>query len=217
MVIRTSPGSGLALAQIGQEELGKSLSLLAAVDLKPRPEGWDWFWRGWRNHKLKAHRAYLYELLDPQRIEMKAPDGRVLDGGPLRDSITAEKESGLYVDFDETKGEFTSPIESVQAYEAHSRLATLGYLGVTASVLHDVLSAKDSLDRATAFSEIAFRICTESLYQQDMPSILDQFAARSAKRRELVDDLRQGFSQNRMRAHRAGKSVDSQVGKPGTK
>jgi AbiV family abortive infection protein len=196
MLVNAHSAVALGLAQIGQEEIGKSLSLLAAIGLKPVPDAWNWFWQGWRDHGMKAHRAYLYELLDPLRIEIQAPDGRILDGGPLRDRIAMEKEAAFYVDFDGMTKEFIAPEDAVKHFEAYSRIATLGYLARTASIVHDTLIAKDLEYRTTAFSEIAFRICTENIYQQDMTAILEEFAKRSPKRHELIEDLRRGFAEN---------------------
>ena len=47
-LLRKFPDKALALAQLGQEELGKSLTLLAAFALPQDPVAWAWFWEGWR-------------------------------------------------------------------------------------------------------------------------------------------------------------------------
>jgi hypothetical protein len=69
-LIRTFPDKALALGQLGQEEVGRSLTLLAAFSLPTEGHAWRWFWRGWNNHQLKAHRAYLYECVSPLRVEL---------------------------------------------------------------------------------------------------------------------------------------------------
>jgi hypothetical protein len=61
----------------------------------------------------------------------------------------------------------------------------------------------DSMFRLSAFGEIAFRICSEGLYQQDMPEILTQFENRSARHRLLVEDLSAAFSMVRTVLHDA--------------
>lgn len=189
----------LGLAQLGQEEVGKSLSLLAAIGMTPVEDGWKWFWRDWRDHRTKAHRAYLYEIIDPQRIEIRVGSGRQYDGGPLRENIAHEKEAAFYLDYDAAKSEFIHPLSAVKPEEAWSRLLTLGYLALTASTLHDALFESDAQFRLSAFSEIAFRLCTESIYQQDMPAILDEFGARSGRHAELVSSLRAHLAVNRLR------------------
>ena len=71
----TFPDKALALAQVGQEEIGKSLTILAAFALRKDSPAWEGFWYGWHSHNLKAHRAFLYELLNPLRIELTFADG----------------------------------------------------------------------------------------------------------------------------------------------
>ncbi len=188
------PDKGLALAQVGQEEIGKSLTLLAAFALPADSAAWEWFWRGWHSHNLKAHRAFLYELLNPLRIELDAPDGSRFAGQPLRSSMPREKESGLYVDFDEASGCFVAPASSVTRFEALARTCTLSYLAATADATRRALLNTDSTFRLSAFGEVALRICSEQLYQQDMPELLNQFGNRSPRHRLLLEDLRTAYA-----------------------
>jgi AbiV family abortive infection protein len=206
---KTFPDKALALAQVGQEEIGKSLTLLAAFALPEDLAAWGWFWDGWHSHNLKAHRAFLYEWLNPTRIELKYPDGARFAGEPLRASMPREKESGLYVDYDENSASFVAPASSVTHFEALARTSTLLYLGATAEATRRALMNADSMFRLSAFGEIAFRICSEGLYQQDMPEILSQFENRSARHRLLVQDLRTAFSMIRTVLHDA---ADAQRG-----
>ncbi len=183
------PEIALGLAEIGQEELGKSLSLLAAFHLPQKPEDWKWLWSGWTNHQLKCHRAFLYELIHPRRIELHNSDGMLTAGGPLREKIQHEKESSFYVNFD--SGRFISPQDSIKLLETANRVFTLLNLAVTAFYLENALRAKDESFRLQAFAEIAFRICSEELYQQDVPAILAEFESRSTQHASLVTDLRE--------------------------
>jgi AbiV family abortive infection protein len=125
-LIQAFPDKALALGQLGQEEVGRSLTLLAAFSLPSRAHAWEWFWRGWNNHQLKAHRAYLYEIISPLRIEIKGPNGRRFAGEPLRPRISQEKEAGLYVDFDASSGRFLSPSQQVSNLEATARTMNAG-------------------------------------------------------------------------------------------
>ncbi len=186
----TFPDKALALAQVGQEEIGKSLTVLAGFALRKDSPAWEGFWDGWHSHNLKAHRAFLYELLNPLRIELKSPDGTRFAGQPLRPSMPLEKEAGLYVDFDESSGSFVAPASSVTPFEALARTSTLCYLGATADATRRALMNTDSMFRLSAFGEIAFRMCSEALYQQDMPEILKEFEGRSARHRLLMEDFR---------------------------
>jgi AbiV family abortive infection protein len=190
----TFPDKSLALAQIGQEEVGKSLSLLAAFALRQDARSWTWFWSGWYSHNLKAHRAFLYELLNPTRIELVSKGTVFYSGHPLRQTMPQEKESGLYVDFDETTSSFVTPSLTVTRVEAASRCSTLLYLGLTADAICRTLTASNSAFRLAAFGEVAFRICSENIYQQDMPNILLSFEKRSAEHKLIVDNLAEAFA-----------------------
>lgn len=193
-LLGTFPDKALALAQIGQEEVGKSLTLLAAFALPQTPNAWVWFWKGWRDHNLKAHRAYLYELLNPLRLELSSADGKHYAGEPLHGSLPREKELGLYVDFSEETGSFVAPQFAIQRFEAIARTSTLAYLAATADATRRALTFVDPPFRLPAFAEIALRVCSENLYQQDMPGILLQFGSRSSKHKALLEDLQTAYT-----------------------
>ena len=82
----TRSAIALALAEIGQEEIGKSLSLLAAIALPADLHSATWFWKPWTHHRTKAHRAFLYELIGPTRIEMETPG----HNRPIRSSLAVD-------------------------------------------------------------------------------------------------------------------------------
>jgi AbiV family abortive infection protein len=183
----------LGLAQLGQEEIGKSLSILAAMCLPDTDEGWQWFWSNWRDHKVKAHRAFLYELFSPLRIELKTPKGDLLVGLSQRLSIPLEKEVAFYVNFDESTKSFVAPETSVSTEEAMNRLMSVCYLSNKAFGIYQGLEANDSKFRYSAIAEIAFRVCTENLYQQDMPKVFEEFRCRSERHDALIRALAKEF------------------------
>lgn len=191
------PDKALALAQIGQEEVGKSLTLLAAFYLPSDVAAWQWFWKDWSAHQVKAHRAFIYELIDPMRLEMQSPDGKKYSGLPLRAKIHQEKEAGLYVDFDVQNLRFLCPAETVSSFEAFARTSTLFYLGATADAVRKALFNAEEDFRLSAFGELAYRICSENIYQQDMPKILDEFSLRSNQHSLLISDLNIALEANK--------------------
>ena len=195
-LIKAFPDKALALGQLGQEEVGRSLTLLAAFTLPADADAWGWFWKGWTNHQLKAHRAYLYEIISPLRLEITAPDGRHFGGEPLRPKISEEKEAGLYVDFDHASGRFLSPCQQVSDFEAAARTTTLAYLCATADGVRRALLASDDLFRLSAFGELAFRICSQHIYQQDMPQLIDEFRGRTPRHEALIADLETALAAN---------------------
>lgn len=179
----------LALAQIGQEEIGKSLTILASFSLPEEPEAWKWFWKGWRDHKLKAHRAYLYELVTPLRLSISSTDGQTHDGGPLRNPITREKEIGLYVDYDSSEGSFVLPKHKISSFDCLARISTLMYLSATADAVNRALSHEDSDFRFKSFGHMAFKFCTEEIYQQQMPAVYDRISSMSEQHSRMIADL----------------------------
>jgi AbiV family abortive infection protein len=190
------PQIALGLSQLAQEEIGKSLSILAAFQLK---EGdWKWFWSAWLDHNKKSHRAFLYELISPHRIEMRSEAGERFVGFPKRAAMPQEKEAAFYVNYDETKQTFLLPEENVSNVEMLNRTMTASYLAQKAFFIHSALEMSDAEFRYDAFSEIALRVCTEDLYQEDMPAIFEEFRLRSERHAALIEDM----------AHEIGKEKD---------
>lgn len=196
-LLKEFPDKALALGQLGQEELGKSLTLLAGFGLPPNGDSWKWFWKGWSDHQLKAHRAFLYEIISPLRLGVQAPDGRRLAGEPLRPKISQEKEAGFYVDFDHASGRFIVPFEQVSLLDASVRVTTLSYLSATADAVRRALLADDVPFRLRAFGELALRICSEDLYQQDMPRLSAEMSARGSRYAALISDLETALAANK--------------------
>lgn len=183
------PAKALALAQIGQEEVGKSLTILAAFGLPNQPEKWSWFWDGWRDHNLKAHRAYLYELVTPFRLGTSSPDGQVHDGEPRRSPISKEKEVGFYVDCDKGSKKFTSPLESVSVLDCVVRISTLLSLVSIAYAVNQTLTREKPDFRFLEFGKLALRLCSEEIYQQDMPKLFRHLSVVSEDHKKMILDL----------------------------
>lgn len=189
-LLQEYPDKALALAQLGQEEVGKSLSLLAAGALPPDPQAWAWLWTGWRDHQLKAHRAYLYEIIHPLRLEFSHPDhGERYDGGPLLERLSDEKEVGFYVDYDANLGAFVSPEEMVDETAAVARISTVTYLAATADAVRRGLMHTDHIYRFDTFADVALTICTREIYQQDWPAMRAAFGAKSTRHGAILHDI----------------------------
>jgi AbiV family abortive infection protein len=184
----------LGLAQLAQEEIGKSLSLLSAFHLPASKAGWEWFWSGWRDHPLKAHRAYIYECIHPCRITIRDRSGKVLDAPTMRERIHHEKEASFYVNYNEGSKKFIAPKETVTLEEVFHRVTAVLYLGITAEHVKIGLDSGDLKFNYSVFSEIPFRVCSEEIYQQDMPGIYSEFESRSEKHKELIKNLRSSLS-----------------------
>lgn len=193
---KNHPATSLALAQVGQEEIGKSLTILASAALPAETEYWSWFWADWKNHQLKAHRAYLYELISPLRIEFRANGELQYAGEPLRNPINREKEVGLYVDYDLNSRKFKTPSQAVTGVESIKRTSTLMYLWATADAVKRTLCCTDVEFRFVEFGCLAYRFCTEEIYQQQVPEIYRAFSNFSDRHSTLIEDLQRAFRDN---------------------
>lgn len=67
------------------------------------------------------------------------------------------------------------------------------YLSNKAFGIYRGLEANDSEFRYAAIAEIAFRVCTEDLYQQDMPKVFEEFRCRSERHDALIRALAKEF------------------------
>ena len=181
------PHVAIGLSQLGQEEIGKSLSILAAFQLQK--DEWQWFWSVWLDHKTKSHRAFLYELISPYRLELHSPNGKRFAGLSKRESMPQEKEAAFYVGYDEPKQTFVLPEEDIGQVEILNRTMTASYLAQKAFAIYSALEMSDVEFRYEAFSEIAFRICTENIYQHEMPGVLEEFRSRSERHTALIEDM----------------------------
>jgi AbiV family abortive infection protein len=180
------PSVALGLCELGQEELGKSLSFLSAFYFLEHDVDWAWFWNSWRDHQLKAHRAFLYELFSPLRIVIDPNGPEKMEGFSARTKIKYEKEAAFYVEYIPSEGSFVSPAENIRANEVANRSGTLLCLGATALALKNALDEGEKERNYISFSELAIRACTENIYQQDMPDIMREFSSRSAYLEALI-------------------------------
>ena len=116
-------------------------------------------------------------------------------GQSRRSSMPAEKEASFYVNFDPTTNCFVQPDDDVETDEVLNRVMSAAYLAQKAYAVHQALDADDSEFRYAAISEVAFRITTEQLFQQDMPAILEEFRSRSPRHAALVQALEVAFAE----------------------
>jgi AbiV family abortive infection protein len=185
----------LGLFELGQEEVGKSFSFLAAFGYGPSDAAWEDFWMTWRDHKKKAYRAFSYEWLSPTRFQVVSPTGSSLDGFPLKASIEREKESAFYVDYLPATGRFMSPEEQIDSHEAANRSASLISHITTAYHVKIALDEGDKQWNYSTFGEIPKLLLWRPIRQENMTTILDRFAARSDRHQQLIENLRSTLRQ----------------------
>lgn len=187
----------LGLYELGQEEIGKSFSFLAAFSFADGSPYWQLFWDAWKNHKVKVHRAFLYELISPFRIEVGGGETSKLSGASLREHIFHEKEFSFYVNYDYKRKTFLLPEEEVKPVECMNRGATLAYLALTASSVQIGLGEGDKEVNYKIFGGLAFRLMTEEIYQQDMPRIFAEFSKQSDQHMAILRNLHSALEEGK--------------------
>ncbi len=191
------PAIALGLSELGQEELGKSLSFLSSFYFLNHDPNWNWFWNAWRNHQLKAHRAFLYEFFSPLRIIIDPHGPLRMEGLSVRNMIKQEKEAAFYVEYLPAEGIFVSPSDHIKFPEVANRSGTLLCLGATAQALKAALDEDEKERNYVTFSELAIRVCSERIRQQDMPNLMDEFSSRSPFHTALIQKVQKYLEQCR--------------------
>lgn len=120
---------------------------------------------------------------------MHSETGERHAGLSKREAMPQEKEAVFYVGYDESQQIFLLPEEKVGQVEILNRTMTASYLAQKAFFIHSALEMSHAEFRYEAFSEIALRVCTENIYQQDMPGILEEFRLRSESHAALIEDM----------------------------
>ncbi len=162
--------SSLGLAQIALEEFGKAYTCLAYYSKADNLKDWDLFWKEWKDHNIKSHRAFLFEFFCLLRVEVQSELFK--DKFTLKKKFLKEKEASFYVDVDKSNLDVLSPNTEVQDIECFNRLASL--LGIWNSSLHvkEWMLSKNSQSFKDAISDYAYRVMTEKIYTQDVESLL---------------------------------------------
>lgn len=190
-LLSSNPSVALGLLELGQEEVGKSFSFLAAFNHKPNEEEkWKTFWDEFRNHKLKAYRAHLYEIICPFRIHVDGEEDTI----SKRNSIHIEKEAALYVCFENESQRFVSPQTQVEIGETAIRGTTLLSLWQVAYYTKIGLDLPTDLDVDKLkiyklFSDLPRRILVQNIYQQDWNGMLEEFAQRTPVHKSIANNL----------------------------
>ena len=180
-----SESIALGIAEIAQEELGKSFNCLALYSATDLEIDWKFFWKEWKNHHVKTHRAYFYEFFRTFRIEIKNKEAYF---PTKRKSIPIEKEISFYVDFDHQNRKIIQPELEVDHDELGTRLtAIIGPLD-TALKIKDLLTDKDYMYKS-AFSDYARYTIDNEIYQQDVLDLLPKFKKGVENYDKAVDDI----------------------------
>ncbi|MFH1001314.1 MAG: AbiV family abortive infection protein [Bacteroidota bacterium] len=161
----------LGLAELALEELGKSYTCLAYYSKANKINDWTVFWKEWKDHDLKAHRAFFYEFFCLLRVELI--NQKFTDKFPtLREKFSKEKELSFYVDINKSNRKIHIPEREIEDIECINRIASL--IGLINSTFHirDWLNSDNSEYFKNAISDYAFVTITKKMYQQDVENVL---------------------------------------------
>lgn len=161
----------LGLAELALEELGKSYSCLAMYSKADITKDWASFWKEWRQHDLKAHRAFFYEFFCLLRIEIEFGD-KELKFPTIRQSFSKEKEVAFYVDIDKGNRQIHKPDTDISDEECLRRVTSLVGLFSAAFYIKDWFTESKSEDFKNAISDYAHLTLTTDMYQQDVLGVL---------------------------------------------
>lgn len=162
----------LGLAELALEELGKSYTCLAYYSKADQVNEWASFWKEWKDHNLKAHRAFFYEFFCLIRVELDSQ--KFKDNFPtLREQFPKEKELAFYVDIDKSNRKILVPENEIADDECINRLASLiGLLNAAFHIRDWFNSGSNSEYFKKAISDYAFLTITTQIYQQDVKKVL---------------------------------------------
>lgn len=163
----------LGLAELSLEELGKSFTCLAYYSNVQNLYNWKEFWSEWKNHDLKAHRAFFYEFFSLFRIELEYENEKdTLDFPSVRRKFSKEKEASFYVDIDKGNRKIHKPEKEISDEECIRRVTSLIGLFNAAFHIRDWFEKNKNEDFRNAISDYAFKTITTEMYQQDVLEVL---------------------------------------------
>jgi AbiV family abortive infection protein len=185
----------LGLAELALEELGKSYTCLAyysfgGIDDRDSVAIWKNFWKDWKNHTVKAHRAFFYEFFCLWRIEIEdsskfAPTSRK--------TIPTEKEISFYIDFDMNDRKIINPFQNIDVNETVNRVTSvIGPLNAALAV--QKLIRDNNNEYTTAISDYALITITENVYQQDVEAVLAKMKKNLRNYDKALYDIHELFT-----------------------
>ena len=168
--------ASLGLAELALEELGKSYSCLAYYSESSTLKDWKDFWKEWKNHDLKASRAFFYEFFNLLRID-NVDDN--LNFPTNKESFSKEKEFSFYVDIDKSNRKIYIPKQEISETECRRRIYSLLGLFSSALYIKDWFDENKNEDFRDAISNYAYRTISTEMSQQDVNNVLSKMKTKN--------------------------------------
>jgi AbiV family abortive infection protein len=187
----------LGLAELALEELGKSYSCLAFYSHSENLNDWKEFWKEWRNHDLKAHRAFFYEFFCLIRVELKYDDKpQALPFPSSQEKFSKEKEMSFYVDINKENRNIHKPEKEISDLECIRRVTSLLGLFNAAFYVRDWMLENNNEDFRNAISDYAFQTISTEIYQQDVNNVLQQMKKGNEQYDSGLNKISELFNSN---------------------
>jgi len=193
----------LGIAELALEELGKSFSLLAIYSTADENTDWNQFWKDWRNHDLKASRAFFYEFFCTLRLVLSSKV-RDEENNPIpRGKFSIEKELAFYVDFNKNNRTVHVPGRDISDEECQARAASLVGLLNPALTIKDWINSDKPESFKNAISDYANFVIRNDVYTQNVKEILDQLRNHDEDYTAALDQIWELFNTDaeKMDAH----------------
>lgn len=184
----SSKHPALGLAELALEELGKSYSCLAHYSISDILDDWNPFWKDWRSHETKAHRAFLYEFFSVLRLELYNTETN--EAIPTKNRpFSKEKELAFYVDINKQDRKIFVPSEEVSDVDVLNRISSL--LGIISTALYvlDWMQSDKEESFKDAISEYAYTVLTREFYLQDVEKMIELMKGENQSYNEGLDSI----------------------------
>lgn len=184
----------LGLAELALEELGKSFTCLAYYSRANQINDWTIFWKEWKNHDLKAHRAFFYEFFSLVRLTLNYPD-RIPNLMP-RGTFSKEKEHAFYVDIDKGNRKIHIPESEIEDEECVIRVASIIGLLNTSALVKDWLNSDFDENFKCAISDYAYKTISTKINHQDVEAVVNSMRTTNEKYNSGLDAILKLFNPN---------------------
>lgn len=185
----------LGLAELSLEELGKSFSCLAYYSKAQNLGDWKDFWKEWRNHDIKAHRAFFYEFFCLLRLELEYEnEDEALEFPSVRGNFSKEKEASFYVDIDKSNRKIHKPENEISDEECIRRVTSLSGLFNAAFYIKDWFAENPNENFRNAISDYAYRTISTEMYQQDVLDTLKEMKGENEEYNRALKKIEMLFN-----------------------
>lgn len=185
----------LGLAELSLEQLGKSFNCLAYYSKAQNKSDWNDFWKEWKNHDIKAHRAFFYEFFSTLRLELEYEnEEEALKFPSSRGNFSKEKEASFYVDINKGNRKIHKPEIEISDEECIRRVTSLSGLFNAAFYIKDWFAENPNENFRNAISDYAYKTISTKMYQQDVIYTLKEMKSKNEEYNRGLEKIEKLFN-----------------------